>query len=64
MLLVVLFFTLLTYPFNLHAKNEPKILKEKFYSKMTDRNVEIAVENLLFALEKVEDSAKYKWNHG
>jgi hypothetical protein len=40
MLLVVLLFSLLTYPFNLHAENEPKILKEKFYSKMTDRNVE------------------------
>jgi len=64
MLLVVLFYTLLTYPSNLHAENEPKILKEKFYSKMTDRNVEIAVENLLFALEKVEDSAKHKWKHG
>ena len=64
MLLVVLLYSLLTYPLNLHAENEPKILKEKFYSKMTDRNVEIAVENLLFALEKVEDSAKHKWKHG
>ena len=64
MLFVVLLYTLLTYPFNLKAENQPKILKEKFYSKMTDRNVEVAVENLLFALEKVEDSAKHKWIHG
>jgi surface antigen len=36
-------------------------LEEKLYSKMTDYNAEKAVENLLIALDTIEDGSKYTW---
>ena len=42
----------------LHSNEE---LEEKLYSKMTDFNTEKAVENLLIALETVEDGKKHVW---
>jgi len=36
-------------------------LEEKLYSKMTDYNAEKAVENLLIALETIEDGKKHIW---
>ena len=42
----------------LHSNEE---LEEKLYSKMTDFNTEKAVENLLIALETIEDGKKHVW---
>ena len=49
------------YSFSAFSNHE---IEERLYSKMSDKKIEVATENLLAALETKEDGTKHKWKSG
>ena len=47
--------------FNKKEKKENTEITEDLYSKMEERHIDVAVENLLIALETKSDNQKHRW---